>query len=946
MMKADKFRAYVSSTMLAAAFTLSAMPARPGLHVMQQPDGTQISVYLHGDEHKALYLTEDGYLLLPDSDGNLYFAEFDATRNIVPSCFKATPLKEADAETRSFLDQIDNKALVTAYMQSPQVKHGDEAAESPRKVRDQITDYPATGERKVLVILAEFSDKKFHTPDPAKAIGDMLNKEGYSDFGATGSARDYFIDNSAGQYNPQMVVYGPVQLPNPMAYYGGVGDGKNDIRPTEMIRDACQLIDGQVDFKEYDLDGDGYIDNVYLFYAGYSQADGAAPNTIWPHAAYAWNKLRAEFDGVKLDHYACSNEIDLTTGNIVGIGTFCHEFSHVLGLPDLYSTDYSTNVHPGIWSLMANGGYNNNGHTPPNMNAYERYALGWLDPVELSVDGVERELTPITDNNAFRISTDNTDEYFLIENRQQEGWDTYLPGHGMLVWHIDYDKKIWASNQVNNAAGHQRIDLMEADKIASNDTRTGDSFPGTSDVTEISGYSLPGFKTFAGMPCRIGLYNIRETEQATVLFNPCDPDTKLSAPMPEVTERTPVSFTISWNEVEGASSYVVDVYRKLRNGSIVSKQYVEGYRLNITDGNSLTIENLTPATGYNFAVRAMGGTSISDYCPEQEVVTLDKDFTFFAPETIPATDLTSTSFTAQWNSLDEATDYIVDVYEVNHTSPQIERNDIADGITAPQGWAASSNSTSRFPGYFGAESPGLTMISNDDFVRSPLKENAEVTRVSFWYRGTSVQDNNEIEISGIATSGEWKRISAINPVLREKPGYTIVIQGDGIGFPSHSVAISYRRPHNAGSIAIDDIEVEYSIPTISRVTDFTGKKTANALSLAVTGLKPNTLYRYEVTALSGNLHSQPSVPRNVRTLEGSGIDTSFADEAQIGIIVENGGINLINSSSNTAEIKIYGVCGTLLHKTSLTSGADTRWEAPAHGIYIIRSHNQTCKITL
>jgi len=948
-MTANSLRISVLTTMMTAAMAATAMPARPGLHTMQQPDGSQISIYIRGDENLAVYVTEDGRLLLPDSNGNWCFAMFDGQDNVVASHLKAKSADDLDAEARSFLARTDNDALIAAYT----AKHRQSSttprrgAAAPHKVRDQITNYPATGEQKVLVVLAAFSDKNFHSRDPHATISDMLNKEGYSDFGAEGSVRDYFIDNSAGKYRPQMMVYGPVVLPHDMAYYGGRTSEANDARPKEMIRDACQLIDEEVDFSEYDLDGDGYIDNVYVFYPGYSQADGADPNTIWPHAAYAYDKLRAEFDGVKLDHYACSNEIELSSGNLVGIGTFCHEFSHVLGLPDLYAVDYSHSAHPGNWSLMANGGYNNNGHTPPNMTAYERYALGWLDPEELTPDGLQHELPEISANRAYRIGTANPNEYFLVENRQQTGWDAYLQGHGMLVWHIDYDKAAWAGNTVNNNADHQRIDLVEADRIATSETRSGDPFPGTTDFTEISGYTNPGFKSFSGTACEIGLCNIRETAEGEVLFHAIDPSAKLAAPeIAEPSDITPVSFTINWNKVADATSYVVDVYRKERVGSIMTKQYLDGYHLHVTEQNHLAVENLQPETEYTYVVRAMGGTAASDFCDEHSATTLDKDFTFFAPETSAPTGITSSSFTATWQPLNEATDYAVNVYEVTYSSPSSKRNDLTDGV-APEGWAASSQSTSPFPGYFGAAAPGMTMTANDDYLKSPILRDKEVTKVAFWYRGTSVQDGNEIIISGLTASDEWQQISKVSPVLREKPGYNVVVEANDINFPCHAASITYHRPFNAGNLAIDDIEVEYSTATLSPVADFTGITTDNALSLAITGLKPNTLYRYEVVALSGDRRSQPSVPRNVRTTENSGIASATASaDSAISFTAENGGITMLNSSDKHISVEIYSTCGALIHRAGLRPCGTTRWDAPSAGIYILKADNRAYKVKL
>ncbi|MCM1310183.1 MAG: M6 family metalloprotease domain-containing protein [Bacteroides sp.] len=798
-----------------------------------------------------------------------------------------------------------NRKLITAIMTAALVLGVAVSAMAATKVRDQITNYPTMGERHVLVILAQFPDKKFHNADPAKVIGDMLNKEGYSDFGATGSVRDYFVDNSCGQYTPIMDVYGPVTLPREMAYYGGMTSTANDARPREMIRDACQLLDDEINFRDYDLDGDGYIDNVYLFYAGYSQADGADPNTVWPHASYAWNELRAEFDGVKLDHYACSNEVEFLTGNLVGIGSFCHEFSHVLGLPDLYPTDYSHSQTAGTWSLLASGGYNNNCHTPPYLTAYERYALGWLTAEELTADGKLHTLSDISTNSAYKIATSNPDEYFLIEYRRKAGWDAYLPGEGLLVWHIDYDKDLWANNKVNNDAKHQRISLVAADNILTDETRPADAYPGSGDVTELS-----NLKCFGATVVPIGLFNIKESEEnATVQFNVIATDSKLADPQPlEPTELTPISAKISWQPVEGAESYIVDVYTKNRSGSYTTRSYVSGYRLAEVQGTSLTVEGLQPESDYNYCVRAMGGTHISDYCREQTLTTLNKDFTFFAPEAKEVTGVDDTSFTANWEALAEADDYEVNVYEVNYGATVNESNDIADFTND---WYLSSATTSVFPGYFGEEAPGLSFTANDDYIRSPLHSDMEVSKISFWYRGTSVQDGNELEILGYTASNEWKLIKSISPVLRESGGYVETISK--LSFPCSAIAITYRRPRNVGSVAIDDVEVEYNAAELTPVSNFTAVKTGNNLSLNVTGLKPATNYRFEVRGLSGSRQSLYSVGQNVRTLDESAI-----------VEIKN---------NTTANAEMFDLTGR-----SVKAGSTL-----PHGVYIIRTDRGNVK---
>lgn len=321
------------------------------------------------------------------------------------------------------------------------------------------SSFPAKGEQKALVILVEFADCEFFTPDANQYFTSLLNAEGCDLDGATGSARDYFVQNSSGIFLPDFDVYGPVTLSQPVKYYGGNDRWGNDEAPHKMIIEACQLLDSEVDFSLYDRDGDGTIDNVFVFYAGRGEATSGGANTVWPHSARIteWEPMTEYlFDGVMLDSYACTNE---QVGNhTCGIGTFCHEFSHVLGLPDLYATSYSTAFTPGDWSLLDSGSYNNGEKTPAGYSIFERYALGWIDPKVIT--GAEQEITlrNVAENDGGIIATARENEFFLLENRQQTGWDTYIPGHGMLVWHVDYRESVWVNNTVNNSQRHQYVE--------------------------------------------------------------------------------------------------------------------------------------------------------------------------------------------------------------------------------------------------------------------------------------------------------------------------------------------------------------------------------------------------------------------------------------------------------------------------------------------------------
>ncbi len=354
--------------------------------------------------------------------------------------------------------------------------------------------FPAFGEQKALVILVEYQDVRFELSEPREYFDRLLNEEGFADFGATGSARDFFTDNSNGLFLPRFDVYGPVLLDHERAYYGGNDYYyHSDKQPEMMAIEACSLLDASVDFTEYDRDGDGTIDNVFIFFAGRGEPDGGGDDAVWPHSAKltSWIETPIMFDGVRLDGYGCACEKETGLDRPASIGTFVHEFCHILGLPDLYPTYYSGSYTPGPFSTMDQGPYNNEGRTPPLLSSFERAALGWIEPKPLESDGTYMLNELGETNEAYLITSGSPDEYYLLENRQQRGWDSWLPGHGMLVWHVRYDEEAWNSFSVNNDPYYQRVDLIEADNSIYSDDRSGHPFPGINGVTAFGSVTTP-----------------------------------------------------------------------------------------------------------------------------------------------------------------------------------------------------------------------------------------------------------------------------------------------------------------------------------------------------------------------------------------------------------------------------------------------------------------------
>lgn len=509
--------------LLAAAMAVPAayaVKAKPGIHTIPQPDGTTIEVMLVGNEHHHMYMTADSVPLRVADDGFMHYATIDPATGALTATgvrASATVAARSDAE-RALVAGIDSRAVRREVFGRKSPRKAARRSISQTGVGVFDDSFPRKGDVKALVILVNYKDVKFSTPNPAQYFSDMLMKEGFSEYGGTGSARDYFVDNSMGQFRPEFDCYGPVELPQNRSYYGkNVGFYEEDSAPEDMIIHAVQILDDDVDFSQYDTDGDGFVDNVYVFYAGIGETTpGADSNTVWPHSfnIYSGCGKVCQADGVTFDYYACSNEWD--SGKPDGIGTFVHEFSHVLGLPDLYDVDYADAEYltPNEWSVLDMGNYNNDSRTPAGYSAYERNALGWNEPVVLDGEAIDAELEHIaTSNGSYLIPTEKDSEFYLLENRQQTGWDSYLPYHGMLIWHIDFNASKWRLNEVNTTASHQYVDIVEANNNANSKRTTtlrGYCWPGTAKNTSFTSSTTPALKSWAGKETGIAITDIAE----------------------------------------------------------------------------------------------------------------------------------------------------------------------------------------------------------------------------------------------------------------------------------------------------------------------------------------------------------------------------------------------------------------------------------------------------
>ena len=390
------------------AFPMMAVPARPRPVTVKQGDGSYITIQLHGDEYCHWATTGNGTVVAMDEHG-MY----------KPAAAPTQAIKRA-AAARHAMYNAERKAAPSLSM----------------------------GEKRFLVLLIEFSDTVFTVPEPKQAFSRMLNEKGYSANGGTGSAADYYTENSSGAFTPIFDVFGPVRVSGTQASYGKNNSSGNDANPGGLLAEACAIASRQgLNFSNYDNDHDLVVDNIFFYYAGHNEAEGGGTNSIWPHASYLVGGNAASYNGVQLYRYACTSEYSDDTGRrMCGIGTFCHEFGHVLGLPDFYDINYETDGEAASlshFSLMDSGSYNNDGCSPPYLNAIERNMLGWMGEPTVITEPGNYTLGCIQDNKAFRINTRTEGEYFLLETRTAEGWDAYIRSsstdfaRGLLVYHVD-----------------------------------------------------------------------------------------------------------------------------------------------------------------------------------------------------------------------------------------------------------------------------------------------------------------------------------------------------------------------------------------------------------------------------------------------------------------------------------------------------------------------------
>ena len=452
-----------------------AIPARRGQwQTITLSDGSQVRVELRGDERCHWW---------EDSLGNKY--QMRGERSVESE-------ERNDTEVWEQVKEFGGTG-VRRYGSTRTAQRYTISETNLAPSRHRVTAPPTPSSRKGLIILVEFTNKQFRSENDHVLFERIANERGFSERGFKGSVSDYFRDQSGGMLDLTFDVIGPVTVSNDYEYYGkNVGPDNYDAHPDEMIVEACKLVDDEVNFSDYDWNGDGFVEQVVVIYAGQGEANGGGSNSIWPHE---WELIEADYgrtlrlDKVRINIYACSPELSSST-RLDGIGTMCHEFGHCLGLPDMYDTDLK-NYGMGYWDVMDLGSYNGDGFQPAGFTAYEKMFCGWQQPIVLDKDTTISSIQAISEGGETYIiyNSAHPDEYYMLENRQKTGWDKSLPSSGLLITHIDYNPYVWLWNVVNSYStyydqydkeytnDHERCSVVQADNGKVKFGTAGDAYP-------------------------------------------------------------------------------------------------------------------------------------------------------------------------------------------------------------------------------------------------------------------------------------------------------------------------------------------------------------------------------------------------------------------------------------------------------------------------------------
>jgi len=940
--------------------TTKAVPASPFPSTRTLPDGSELTVYLKGDEFYSYMLSEDGYLIREDDRGYFNYVQRDQQGNQVPTAIRVRSLSQRTSEEQQLLATLQpypDMQLTYARQRVARISQGN--PDEPAKT------FPGNGSPKSLVILVNFSDISFVVPNPQQAFTDLLNKENYSANGGTGSARDYFKVSSFGASSPEFIVVGPYTLPNNRAYYGGNDNSGNDQRPREMVMDACNLaFNAGVDFAAYDVDNDGIVDNVFIYYAGHNEAEHGPAESIWPHRwSLSTNLL---LNGKRILGYACTSELRGSSGtDMCGIGTFAHEFGHVYGLPDYYPTNGATHHTVSRWNIMDAGAYLNGGRTPPSYSAYDRFFLNWLTPTLLkSPQDVKLEDLKLT-NKAYIIS--HTDahnmngsnpipvEFFTLEYRSKTGWDAFLPNSGMLITRVFYNRNDWQSNGPNNRADAMGFDIMEADGIASTSTLPGDVFPGTAKVTSYNPKLRGGndigkpitaireennavnFRFMGGGNPPVIVSTQKDVELFSGVFGQDIPIQFFKVAAVNLTDSLIIRF--NYNE-----------HFELRVANDPTSTWSRRIKLNAPGG---TVDTTLIQVRYNPRVPSHRELHyeyliVSSNDADTQTTLLSGKSTrpiYVVPPIANQVDVTSLEgFQATWNKVNDATGYYLTVYSTAEGTSTLKEG-FNNGLKLPSSWSISVESLITNIDYTGDSVPSVELKKTGDFIET---ETYPINVASFAFYVRSIGENTGFIKVEAFDGNNWSLIDnlSVTFALRTTKVYPI-------SNPNHrKFRITYTK--GTASVAVDDVAISFN----KQLKFLHYDEWLTETSFTVKGIVPTSSYFYKVKASDRTLYPNNAVMYENITAFSNTVEVQLSGLTIVEFGRENAGfkvfsdykgfvqLTITDAALKGSELTIYDTTGRKMDSILLNADVIALHHLQQGQLYVLKSINGALKILL
>ena len=804
------------------------------------------------------------------------------------------------------------------------------------------SDVPSQGVVRVPVILLNFTDLSFTIDNPQGNFSDFYNGAGGTNANSTGSVHDYFMYASDSLLDLQFDVYGPYTVSKTMSYYGENTSSNHNKNVDELIAEAAKLADADgVDFALYDNNNDGKVDNLSVIVAGYNEAEGGHANSIWPHYSGVYNSDR--YSGKRISKYLIISEYRGSGGKQqAGIGTYCHEFGHALGLPDLYDTQNSSRYTVGTWDIMCAGSYNNNGCTPPSYSAFERFAMGWLVPTQLVEIG-DYCLEPLLESNSAYLIAANEhnlssmspspNEYFLLENRQAIGWDANtdaLVGTGMLVSHITFNSNTWNKNTFNNGKilGYSIVGAYDTNP---NKSTAMDVFPGQKTVT--SWLPILNDKT---QLIDQQLHNIKERSDLTIRFSYGPP----SADGIFFSEDSiaPLITTYHIRPYDYDTAFVEVLVRNLQNDSLLLYTTNEYFVFSIDGGHSWgnnkdTICQLVPNDSvFSFQMMICHKPYRQNCNMQSAFVTVEstKNFTMqqlevfgysprpvyiTKPELLPPDNISSTSFRAHWVVQEDAEYYYltlfsfldqpevdVETFETFGSNLNIAQSGWISNFVRPTSIISESKQAVKFmnTGEF---------LQTKEYILPP-------DSLRFWISNDYVFENGEtvggtLLLEGKTIDGAWKLIDnlrVINTTKNLVKQYALLSEDAFVQF-----RFTYTHKAGEGGVALDGYEAHFN-KTVQYVSQGTQIRVPGVMNEAVMAdLQPNTTYYFAVQAYEhkscNENYSKLSDFQEIRTLESSD------ERPSLRVIRNEDGVCIVQlpeMADGLSDLYVYTMQGTLL----------------------------------